>query len=76
MVVGGIPHYLDKIKKGLSAAQNIGHLCFSENGFLFSEFEKLFKSLFDDAKIYIELIRIISKLRNGFIVISSRQNIF
>jgi len=65
MVVGGVPHYLDKIKKNLSAAQNIDQLCFRENGFLFSEFDKLFKSLFDDAKIYIELIKIISKLREG-----------
>lgn len=65
MVFGGIPHYLEKIKKGLSAAQNIDQLCFCEDGFLFSEFEKLFKSLFDDAKIYIELIRIIAKLREG-----------
>jgi AAA+ ATPase superfamily predicted ATPase len=65
MVVGGVPHYLDKIKCGLSAAQNIDQLCFNENGFLFSEFEKLFKSLFEDSKIYVELIRIISKLREG-----------
>lgn len=65
MVIGGVPHYLDKIKKNLSAAQNIDHLCFRESGFLFSEFDKLFKSLFEDAKIYIELIRIISKLREG-----------
>jgi hypothetical protein len=65
MTIGGVPHYLDRIKKGLSAAQNIEQLCFRETGILFSEFEKLFKSLFDDAKVYIELIRIISKLREG-----------
>lgn len=65
MVIGGVPHYLDKIKKGLSAAQNIDQLCFRDNGLLFSEFDKLFKSLFDDAKVYIELVRIISKLREG-----------
>jgi len=65
MVIGGVPHYLDRIKKGLSSAQNIEQLCFKETGILFSEFEKLFKSLFDDAKIYIELIKIISKLREG-----------
>ena len=65
MAIGGVPHYLDRIKKGLSAAQNIEQLCFKETGILFSEFEKLFKSLFDDAKTYIELIRIISKLREG-----------
>jgi len=65
MVMGGIPHYLDKIKKGISATQIIDYLCFNENGILFSEFDKLFKSLFDDAKTYIELIRLIAKTREG-----------
>jgi len=65
MAIGGIPHYLDKVKKGFSAAQNIEQLCFKENGILFSEFEKLFKSLFEDAKIYIELIKMIAALRGG-----------
>lgn len=65
MSIGGIPHYLDKLKKGLSAAQNIQQLCFKESGILFSEFDKLFKSLFDNAKIYVELVRIIAKSREG-----------
>lgn len=65
MVIGGIPHYLEQVKKALSVTQNISNLCFKENGILFTEFEKLFKSLFDDAKAYIELIRIISKSREG-----------
>lgn len=65
MAIGGVPHYLEKIKKSLSASQNIDHLCFRENGILFSEFDKLFKSLFDDAKAYIELMTIISKSREG-----------
>ena len=46
MVLGGIPFYWDEIKKGLSASQNIDHLCFEPNGFLVGEFNKLFKSLF------------------------------
>jgi AAA+ ATPase superfamily predicted ATPase len=65
MAIGGIPHYLDKLKKGLSATQNIQQLCFREAGILFSEFDKLFKSLFENAKTYVELIRIIAKSREG-----------
>ena len=65
MAIGGIPHYLDKLKKGLSATQNIQQLCFKETGILFSEFDKLFKSLFENAKTYVELIRIIAKSREG-----------
>jgi AAA+ ATPase superfamily predicted ATPase len=64
-VMGGIPHYLKQIKKNMSAMQNINHLCFYENGILFSEFDKLFKSLFRNAKKYMELIRIIAKVREG-----------
>jgi uncharacterized protein len=65
MAIGGVPHYLDKLKKGLSASQNIQHLCFKDTGVLLSEFDKLFKSLFDNAKVYIELIRLISRSREG-----------
>jgi AAA+ ATPase superfamily predicted ATPase len=65
MAIGGIPHYLGKLKKGLSASRNIQQICFKESGILFSEFDKLFKSLFDNAKTYVELIRIIAKSREG-----------
>ena len=62
-VMGGIPHYLKQVKKSMSAMQNINHLCFIENGILFSEFDKLFKSLFRDAKKYMELIRELLKFQ-------------
>ncbi len=64
-VIGGIPHYLKHIERGQSAAQNINNLCFKESGPLFSEFTKLFQSLFKKANLYIELIRIISKKHLG-----------
>jgi len=65
MAVGGVPYYLNYIKKNLSAMQNINNLCFRKDGALFGEFEKLFKSLFKEADAYIEIIRIISKTRHG-----------
>ena len=46
MAIGGIPFYLNGIKKHLIASQNINDLCFRKEGLLFDEFEKLFKSLF------------------------------
>ncbi len=66
MAMGGIPHYLKQIKNGLSADQNINDICFNERGILFDEFEKLFSSLFNNAKKYIEIIRLIAKARQGF----------
>ncbi len=65
MVTGGIPHYLSYIKKGLSSAQNIDLLCFTKNGLLYDEFNKLFSSLFDNSELHEELIEIIAKHHNG-----------
>lgn len=65
MVIGGIPHYLNQIEKGISASQNIDKLCFTKNGLLFKEFDNLIASLFNSAEMHYELIRIIAQQRNG-----------
>lgn len=65
MVTGGIPHYLNHVKQGLSAAQNIDLLCFRKEGLLLKEFKNLFASLFSDSEIYLDLIKIIAKHRYG-----------
>ena len=65
MAIGGIPYYLNGIKKHFTANQNINNLCFRKGGLLFDEFDKLFKSLFNDADAYIELIRLIAEKRYG-----------
>ncbi len=64
-VTGGIPLYLDRVKKGLSANQLIDELCFSKNGLLVDELEELFKSLFLDSAIYIKLTREMAKHHCG-----------
>lgn len=46
MVTGGIPYYLKQIERGKSVDQNIDALCFNQDGVLFSEFNRLFSSLF------------------------------
>ena len=65
MVTGGVPLYLSFIDKGMSSSQAIENLAFTENAPLLAEFDNLFESLFDNAKPYIELIRIIAKHRYG-----------
>lgn len=65
MALGGIPHYLQKIKTNLSAAQNISQLCFLRKSPLVKEFNKLFASLFDNAAAYIELIKLTAQKREG-----------
>ncbi len=65
MAVGGIPYYLNYIKKGLSASQNIQSLFFEANSPLRHEFDRLFDSLFEHAESYKELVKIIAQKREG-----------
>ena len=65
MVMGGVPHYLRRIEKGLSAAQNIDGLCFTKDGILTGEFDQLYSSLFENEGAYIDVIRALAKKRSG-----------
>jgi uncharacterized protein len=65
MVMGGIPMYLEQLKKGLSAVQNIQEICFSPDGYLYEEFDRLFASLFDNYHQHIAVIRTLALRRNG-----------
>jgi hypothetical protein len=64
-VIGGVPLYWSFIRKGFSAHQCIDELCFQKNGALVNEFGRLFASLFEDSKPYVDLIRLIAKHRYG-----------
>ena len=65
MTMGGIPMYLDQIKRGLSAIQNIQNICFAPSGYLRNEFERLFASLFKDYKKHVAIIRALATKRKG-----------
>lgn len=65
MILGGIPHYLAQIEKGLSATQAIERLAFSKGSFLFREFDNLYATLFRNSENCIEIVRIIAKHRYG-----------
>ncbi len=65
MVTGGVPYYLSHIEKGLSAIQIIEKLAFREKSILLEEFDNLFSSLFDQAEVYIQLIKAIASRRYG-----------
>jgi len=45
-LTGGVPRYLEEIDYSLSAEQNYQNLCFSQSGFLFREFNKIFEDIF------------------------------
>lgn len=65
MCIGGIPYYLDMLKKGRSAPQNINQLCFQTKGALVDEFNNLFQALFDHASAHENIIKIIANKREG-----------
>jgi uncharacterized protein len=65
MITGGVPFYLEQLKKNRSIAQNINELCFTENGLLYQEFPRLFKSLFDAHELNLRITQIIAQHRYG-----------
>ncbi|MCQ2272849.1 MAG: ATP-binding protein [Bacteroidales bacterium] len=66
MVFGGIPYYLDMIRPEKSLSQNIDHLFFIRTGRLRTEFERLYRSLFDHSDKYMEIIRSLAQRRLGY----------
>lgn len=56
MILGGIPYYWSFLKKGLSVAQNVDQLFFTETAQLRDEFEALYAILFKRPKNYLKVI--------------------
>ena len=57
-VTGGVPRYLEEINPKVSAEENLMHLCFEKEGFLFREFDNIFSDLFSRrAGVYKKIIQ-------------------
>jgi uncharacterized protein len=65
MAMGGVAMYLEQLKSGLSAMQNIQAICFAPTGYLRHEFERLFASLFKNHQQHIAIIRALAMRRIG-----------
>ncbi len=65
LAMGGIPHYLKQIERGQSSVQNINKICFTKDGILVDEFNKLYQSLFEHSENYINVIKALAKKRMG-----------
>jgi len=65
MVIGGIPYYLEQIKKGLSVSQIISQLCFSDDGILKYEYENLYKALFEHSENHEAIVATLAKHTGG-----------
>ena len=65
MIMGGVPFYLNQLKKSYSVDQNIDNLFFNSDGVLFDEFDEVFSSLFEHSEQYKELVTLIGKYKDG-----------
>lgn len=65
MVVGGVPFYLSEIRQGMSAFQEIDRLAFSPNGFLATEYNNLYRSLFNHADRHIAIVETLAGKPQG-----------
>lgn len=66
MILGGIPFYLNCFNPSLSLAQNIDALFFDRKAKLGDEFERLFKSVFDNAEGCMKIIRALGQRHSGY----------
>lgn len=65
MAFGGVPYYLKQVEKGNSASQIINEVCFQKEGLLYSEFDRLFQSLFQHSELHVSLIKAIAIRKSG-----------
>lgn len=65
MAMGGIPHYLKEVERGRSAAAVIDRVCFSRDGLLRSEFDRVFASLFEHHERHEALVRTLASHPTG-----------
>jgi uncharacterized protein len=65
MTMGGIPHYLNHIRAGKSAAQNIEALCFRLTGMLRDEYDSLLTALFDRDSMHQSIVKVLATSWKG-----------
>lgn len=65
MILGGVPYYWSLLKKGKSLPQNIDSLFFEEGAPLRSEYNNLYRALFNKPEEYIKIIEALSSVNMG-----------
>ncbi len=65
MTLGGIPFYLENIKKGESFATSIERICFSPNGLLRNEYNNLYQALFNNATVHQAIVAALAEAPYG-----------
>ncbi|NOQ73435.1 MAG: AAA family ATPase [Crocinitomix sp.] len=65
MAMGGIPYYLENIRKGETAATTIERMCFHPEGILKKEYNNLYRALFYNYRDHQKIIKVLAKSKKG-----------
>ena len=65
MIFGGIPYYLSLLDREESLVQNVDRMFFSQDMQMRREFRRLFNTLYKNPDRYIDVIKALSKSREG-----------
>jgi len=65
MIMGGIPFYLDFLDPEIPFSKNIDRLFFDRRGYMRTEFDNLYSSLFKNCEEYIKVVEILSEKKKG-----------
>lgn len=71
MIMGGIPFYLNALSERYSLTQNIDRLFFQPKGEFWDEFDHLYKTLFSNSRLHLQIAEALSAKPGGL----SRQEI-
>jgi len=65
MIMGGVPYYLEDIKKGESVTAMIERMCFNDQGLLKHEYDNLYHALFDNPLNHEAIVKVLSNSKDG-----------
>ncbi|MFN0015785.1 MAG: AAA family ATPase [Saprospiraceae bacterium] len=67
MALGGIPFYLENLRKGESFSAAIERICFAPTGILHNEYQNLYQALFNNAEIHQQIVAALSTRHHGML---------
>lgn len=65
MIFGGVPFYWTFLKKGMSVAQNIDNILFTQDAPLKDEYKYLYSSIFKKPEVYLEIVKALGTRKSG-----------
>lgn len=66
MIFGGVPYYMGYMDEELSLAQNVDRVFFDKNASLYSEYDRLFESVFKRPEIIKSIVELLYKKNMGY----------